>query len=83
MDKYEMKEGDFNLFINELSPEDAAKNKPNLTGKVMQNGKEMRIAGWSKESASGKKYISGKISEFMKQDASAAPATQAKDDVPW
>lgn len=84
MDKYEMKEGDFSLFPNELTEEDKAKNRPGLSGKALIGGVEKRLAAWTKTSKNGNKYISGNISDFIKKEADApAPATQTQDDVPW
>jgi hypothetical protein len=82
--QYEMKEGDFVLFANELSEEDKAKNRPGLSGKGIVGGVEKRFVAWTKTSKNGNKFISGNFSDFMKKEADApAPATQTQDDVPW
>jgi len=82
--QYEMKEGDFVLFANELSEEDKAKNRPGLSGKGIVGGVEKRFVAWTKTSKNGNKFISGNFSDFMKKEADApAPATQNQDDVPW
>lgn len=82
--QYEMKEGDFVLFANELSEEDKAKNRPGLSGKGIVGGVEKRFVAWTKTSKNGNKFISGNFSDFIKKEADApAPATQTQDDVPW
>jgi hypothetical protein len=82
--QYEMKEGDFVLFANELSEEDKAKNRLGLSGKGIVGGVEKRFVAWTKTSKNGNKFISGNFSDFMKKEADApAPATQTQDDVPW
>ena len=58
---YEMREGDISVFPND---KEGNENRPDLTGKVLLNGQEMRVALWEKESSTtGNKFLSGKIEE--------------------
>ena len=49
------------LFINETASEQ--NKQPQMTGKLNVDGKDFQIAGWRKESKSGKKFLSLKIQE--------------------
>jgi uncharacterized protein (DUF736 family) len=64
----------FSLFVNEKG-NDA---QPDYTGKVNVDGRELRLAGWKKESKKGVKYLSGRVSEFQKQET---PKADPVDDV--
>jgi len=44
--KYEQREGQGTLFVNDKKGNDKA---PDYSGTVLINGKEMRIAGWKKQ----------------------------------
>ena len=49
------------LFRNETStPEN---KQPYMTGKLNVEGKDLQLAGWMKESKSGKKFLSLKVQE--------------------
>jgi len=59
--------------------------RPDYTGTVtLENGKDMRMAAWVKESKSGVKYLSGRLSEPQVQ-ASEAGSNAAVEggDVPF
>ena len=58
MSSYQMQEGQFTLFKNNKT----TNNAPEYTGEIMVNGKKMRLAAWVKEGKSGK-FFSGKMSE--------------------
>jgi len=58
MSNYQMQEGQFTLFKNNKT----SNNAPEYTGEIMVNGKKMRLAAWVKEGKSGK-FFSGKMSE--------------------
>ena len=58
MSNYQMQEGQFTLFKNNKT----TNNAPEYTGEIMVNGKKMRLAAWVKEGKSGK-FFSGKMSE--------------------
>lgn len=61
----ENKPGTGALFKNERKQKDT---HPDYTGKlILPDGKEMSLAGWSKESKSGKKYMSLSLSEPREQ----------------
>ena len=58
---YEMKQGEISVFPND---KEGNENLPDLTGKVLLKGEEMRVALWEKESSTtGNKFLSGKIEE--------------------
>jgi len=59
----------FKLFVQDV--EEGSK-KPNLTGEINIDGKVMRLAGWTKVSEKGTKWVSGQLSE--KQEKNAEPA---------
>lgn len=65
MSNYQMQEGQFTLFKNNKT----ANNAPEYTGEIMVNGKKMRLAAWVKEGKSGK-FFSGKMSEPREQSSS-------------
>jgi hypothetical protein len=60
MSNYQMQEGQFSLFKNNKT----TNNAPEYTGEIMVNGKKMRLAAWVKEGKNGK-FFSGKMSEPM------------------
>jgi hypothetical protein len=60
MSNYQMQEGQFTLFKNNKT----TNNAPEYTGEIMVNGKKMRLAAWVKEGKNGK-FFSGKMSEPM------------------
>jgi hypothetical protein len=68
MSNYTMQEGQFTLFKNTRT----TNNAPEYTGEIMVNGKKMRLAAWVKEGKSGK-FFSGKMSEPL------PPRTQDDD----
>jgi len=64
MSNYQMQEGQFTLFKNNKT----TNNAPEYTGEIMVNGKKMRPAAWVKEGKNGK-FFSGKMSEpLVKRD---------------
>ena len=65
MSNYTMQEGQFTLFKNNKT----TNNAPEYTGEIMVNGKKMRLAAWVKEGKSGK-FFSGKMSEPREQSSS-------------
>jgi len=72
----------FAMFKNEKGDNEA---RPDYTGTVtLEDGKEMRMAAWVRESKSGVKYLSGRLSEPQVQ-ASAAGSNAAVEgaDVPF
>ena len=62
MSNYQMQEGQFTLFKNNKT----TNNAPEYTGEIMVNGKKMRLAAWVKEGKSGK-FFSGKMSEPLEK----------------
>jgi hypothetical protein len=66
MSNYQMQEGQFTLFKNNKT----TNNAPEYTGEIMVNGKKMRLAAWVKEGKSGK-FFSGKMSEPREQQPSS------------
>jgi len=65
MSNYTMQEGQFTLFKNNKT----TNNAPEYTGEIMVNGKKMRLAAWVKEGKSGK-FFSGKMSEPLEKPSS-------------
>ena len=65
----------FALFKNEKGDNEA---RPDYTG-TLENGKDMRMAAWIRESKSGIKFLSGRLSEPQVQasDAGSASTTNA------
>ena len=41
---------------------------PDMTGKINVDGKEYRLAGWTRESKNGKRFLSLSISEFKESN---------------
>ena len=76
MSNYTMQEGQFSLFRNQEKTES---NQPDYTGKVLVNGKEMRMAAWLKEGKGGK-FLSGKLSEFDKSKSVKTKNVQNESD---
>lgn len=68
------------LFKNDTAtPEN---KQPFFTGKCQVNGKDMQVAGWMKDSKSGKKFISLRFQEPMKkEEVSSTSATS--DEIPF
>ena len=76
---YEMKEGDISVFPND---KEGNENRPDLTGKVLLKGEEMRVALWGKESSTtGNKFYSGKIEE--KFNGSGKDIRSSASEVPF
>jgi uncharacterized protein (DUF736 family) len=68
----------FVLFTNNKKETD---KHPDYTGKViLEDGKELRLAAWLRESKSGTKFISGKVSEFQERQEQPAQSTNGNDD---
>lgn len=72
----------FALFKNEKGDNEA---RPDYTGTVtLENGKEMRMACWVRESKSGVKFLSGRLSEPQVQSSQAGSnAAVEGEDVPF
>jgi len=59
----------FALFKNDKGDNES---RPDYTGNVtLEGGKEMRMACWIRESKSGLKFLSGRLSEPMPKDLDA------------
>jgi len=65
------------LFRNDRKERDA---QPDMTGKVDIEGKEYRLAGWTKEAKTGKKFLSIAVTPSEEQSAAPAQAAQDPDD---
>jgi uncharacterized protein (DUF736 family) len=63
------------LYINEKKEKDT---QPDYTGKVNQDGRDRRLAGWKKVDKNGKSYLSLQVSDF--QNKQEAPAKSGRDD---
>jgi uncharacterized protein (DUF736 family) len=80
---YEMNDDTFTLFKND---EKQNEKQPDYKGKIKINGKERPIAVWIKEAKNGRKYMSGKVSDYKMPEEvkrAAAPEPEFNDDLPW
>lgn len=81
---YELKPNTFSAFVNDKNGNE---KKPDWTGKINIDGKEVRIAIWKRKSASGIEYLSGTIEEPFKpaeQPAKEETITEAvADEIPF
>ena len=68
------------LFRNETANEE--NKQPYMTGKINVEGKDMQIAGWMKESKTGKKFLSLRVQEPRVQDSSASDNVSSTGDMP-
>jgi len=74
-------ENSFALFKNDKGDNDA---RPDYTGNVtLPDGTEMRMAAWIKESKSGLKFLSGRLSEPQPKANVANAAVEGEDAVPF
>ena len=82
MSNYEQKEGQGSLFKNDKK---TAENQPDYNGSIMQGGTLFDLAGWVKESKTGKKFLSLKISNRQLPTNKIAPPTptQPSEDLPF
>jgi hypothetical protein len=76
MSNYQMQEGQFTLFKNNKT----TNNAPEYTGEIMVNGQKMRLAAWVKEGKSGK-FFSGKMSAPREEQAQTSD--QGTGDLPF
>lgn len=54
---------DTNTFVLFKNDKEGNEKRPDYTGKVNVNGKELRLAAWIKDGKKGK-FMAGKVSEF-------------------
>ena len=59
----------FRLFKED---EEEGSNKPQFTGIIDVDGKELRLAAWVKKTQQGKTWLSGRVSELQKKPAPKA-----------
>lgn len=76
---YEMKDNSGSLFREQ---DKKSEKSPDYTGKVKIDGKELRIAGWIKQSKSGDSYLSLAISE-PRDGGNASRKPAADHDIPF
>ncbi len=69
------------LFRNETANEE--NKQPYMTGKINVEGKDMQLAGWMKESKTGKKFLSLRVQEPRVQDSSASDNVSTTSEVPF
>jgi uncharacterized protein (DUF736 family) len=78
---YEMKDMSGSLFREQ---DKKSEKSPDYTGKVKIDGKELRIAGWIKQSKGGSSYLSLAFSEPRTADGQVSrPSAKANDDIPF
>ena len=79
---YEMKDMSGSLFREQ---EKKSEKSPDYTGKVKIDGKELRLAGWIKQTKSGDSYLSLALSEprISGGQNEAPPAKASHDDIPF
>lgn len=68
------------LFPNDKDGND---KRPDFTGTVNVDGRELRLAAWKAEAKSGTKYLQLKVSEKNSAPAESAPAESKSDDFGW
>jgi hypothetical protein len=78
MSNYQMQEGQFTLFKNNKT----TNNAPEYTGEIMVNGKKMRLAAWVKEGKNGK-FFSGKMSEPLQSSSRPQENDDPSGDLPF
>ena len=79
---YEMKDNEITIFKNER----CEGKQPQYRGVLMIDGEEKDVALWVKTAKSGKKYMSGKVSEKYRPENKVedSPAqTEEPDDLPF
>ena len=69
MSQYIPKEGSGSLWANDKKSDKG----PDMRGKAMIGGVLHEVAGWNKESASGKKYLSLNVKPKQAQETKPAP----------
>lgn len=60
-DDYQMKEGQFMVFKNQRKEKES---QPDLWGKCMVNGNELRVSLWKAQSTNGNTYWNGQINDY-------------------
>ncbi len=75
---YEMKDMSGSLFREQ---EKKSEKSPDYTGKVKIEGKELRLAGWIKQTKSGDTYLSLAVSE--PREGGAPRPKPSNDDIPF
>lgn len=76
---YEMKDMSGSLFREK---EKKSEKSPDYTGKVKIEGKELRLAGWIKQTKAGDTYLSLALSEPREGGMTARPQAN-NDDIPF
>ena len=78
---YEQRPGSGSLFRNEFKKE--GENTPDYRGKIADlNGVEHNIAGWVKQTKTGKPFLSLKLTVVTGEEQPEAKAQQS-DDLPF
>jgi uncharacterized protein (DUF736 family) len=70
MNTFEQKEGQGSLFKNEKK---TAPNQPDYRGELKWHNQLLKVAGWVKESKTGKKFLSLKVEAIDTTNNSAKP----------
>lgn len=80
MSNYQPKEGTGSLFKNEKK---TAENQPDYKGNFMLGGTLYEVAGWVKDSKTGKKFVSLKVENRQLHAAKTETPTQTSNDLPF
>jgi uncharacterized protein (DUF736 family) len=85
MSNFEQKEGQGSLFKNEKK---TAPNQPDYRGELKWHNQLLKVAGWIKESKTGKKFLSLKVEAIDTTSASFKPEgiiekPRNNDDLPF
>jgi uncharacterized protein (DUF736 family) len=85
MSNYTPQPNSFSLFANDKGDNP---KRPDYKGDIiLEDGTKMRLSAWVRESANGKKYLSGKMEPMQDQSTTgnySAPSAQKDgDDLPF
>ena len=78
MNNNTMQEGHGTLFQNKFKENS---NQPDMTGTVMVNGIEWRVAGWTKYGKSGNKFLAIRLTDESKNEKAKEKSSGA--DLPF
>jgi uncharacterized protein (DUF736 family) len=77
---YEMNDNSGSLFREN---EKKSEKSPDYSGKIKINGKELRLAGWIKQTKSGDTYLSLSVSEPRSKNGGGQSKPAPANDIPF